>query len=69
MFKVKTVDQVVNQFTKVINDLKGIVEYKNAKVSQCKDEIDRLAWESEEHSKERDRAEKICNKLEKLLGD
>jgi hypothetical protein len=67
--KVKTIDQVINQFTKVINDLQEIVEYKELKVAHCTDEIERLTWESEEHVRERDKAKKISDKLQKLLGD
>jgi hypothetical protein len=68
LFK-KSVDNVVRQFTRTIDDLREIADYKRMKVELCNEEVERLQHESDAHATEGERASKIADKLAKLLGE
>jgi peptidoglycan hydrolase CwlO-like protein len=68
MFKTKTVDKVIDRFTKAIKDLRAVVEAKEREVDKVDDQIDNLLEKEKNLLDEYDRANRMIAKLQKLFS-
>lgn len=68
MFFTKTVDQVMQKFTDVVNELDAIVKQEMEKQVDLKDEINELEAKRIESEKEQRRAHTIGSKLRAIVG-
>lgn len=66
--KVPSVDEVLGQFSKTINDLEGIMKQKGREIEEKGQEIFKLEVEVREAERESSRAKSVVEKINKLIS-
>lgn len=68
MLFAKTVDSVLATFKKTIDELHAVAERNDADMTDKRDRATKLINESVDHQNEAERARKVADKLQSIIG-